>query len=234
MAQQRGMKHHHLNLDVMLSEIHPAKDVNLKECLAIAKHVADLYIRSGFVKRLLKHQELSLQSEVYKIVGGVPLLGKLDVLLSRTIPMDFKTRGWGANYATPHEGYTYRWNENGGEDYPSMMRPEFHDNNEDWFEQMCFYSWMTGGEPDCIIHEVCNTKTGVVFVEHIAKLDKIKQAHLFKQVEMCWEQINTLNVHIEEPTPNMGKCYKYDQMCDVAHRCTKFQELVGYHNGRDK
>lgn len=223
------------------SHIHLAREVSKikcedkDECIAIAKNIATEYIKQGCAERLLKAKTLKMQQTLYRlrdpdICGAlwvpVPLLGRLDADPDDTV-FDWKTRGF-ANPTSPIPGYNKRIHFIHGAQPPHPKQNTFPATREDWAIQIVFYNWLLGKDTyEYIIHELCNTQSGIIWLEHEGTITESFADDLWKRVVKMWENINGLEAEISIPEPAQWRCEKYNTICEASVHCSKYQETLG-------
>lgn len=201
-----------------------------QEWIDTAKKLVDQYIDWDCAKVFLDAKDLQLQKRLYKIQDGVPILGVLDAIPNGIIH-DFKTRGFGKNPTTPTPGYTRRIHFEHGPQPPHPDLQCLVVSKHIWADQMCFYSWLNG-TTGYVIHEICNTTKGIVFVEHKGTIPKSYQDPLWGEVKAMWEKVNQLSIDVE-PNPTKSRCERYGSICNCAINCHKYMETLGDDNQRE-
>lgn len=221
-CKERGMKTPHINI------IHEFASLKAsKEDTDIARALAGFYIKSGGPRILLEAKELYLQRSLYLIKDGVPIFGRLDALVDGVI-FDWKTRGFGANPCSPTSGYNKRIHFEHGEQLAHEKRDLFDIKRRDWAIQILFYNWLIRNkELTYIIHEICNTNSGFIWVEHRDFISGLCEKETWEQVQQMWNMVDQLDIEIQEPQPKTFMCEKYNTLCDVAVQCTKYMETLG-------
>lgn len=227
-CRERGMDPPHINLAREITSLKADK-----ETVDVSRALAGFYIKTGGPKILLEAKELYLQRSLYTVKDNVPLFGRLDALVDGVV-FDWKTRGFGANPCSPSPGYNKRIHFEHGEQVQHPERDMFEIRRRDWATQILFYNWLIrNNERTYIIHEICNTKSGFIWVEHRDFISPLYQDQIWEQVQLMWNKVNQLEIEIDEPQPATFMCEKYGSLCDVAVQCTKYMETLGDDTARE-
>jgi len=201
---------------------------DISKCVEIAREVAKRYIKLKLHRILLNATQLTLQQTIYKNIGSIPMLGKLDACIDG-IPFDWKLKGFNHDIgrATLTPGYDYRCHFEHGIQPPTPSHSLWMSNRK-WAIQLIFYNWLKFNRPArYIIHEIANTKAGIIMVQLQGKIHPKHSNETHKQVQAMWNNINQLEAEIEEPAPSKYKCEMYGTTCDQAINCTKYMEGLG-------
>jgi len=229
LAKKKGINNPILKLDRVFKEIkHEDKDA----VIANAYVVAGQYIKHGLADKLLASQDIKLEQELYRVINGVPILGRLDAILDG-LPFDWKTRGFYSKYtASPHANYAYKVSGISGEVTAPNTTPLFdlEEINPAWATQLIFYNWLVGKFSDFYfrVHEVCHQKKDIIFVEYEGTISDEFANKLFGNVKKMWEQIHDdrYNATIAEPQPSYDLCHEYNCQCEAAVYCKSYERWL--------
>lgn len=221
--------------DDRLSYKHLMKDFDCEQkdkAESIGRDTAVMYIKAGMADRILAKQGfgIKINREVYGHWGTIPILGVMDLILGNT-PFDWKTRGF-SRPTTPTDGYIYSCDHR-GRDVGKSTRYSFplEQDNEDWAYQFVFYNTLLGRPTEdyqAVIHEVVNTKDGVMFYEHDRRIKtdfimKVK-TDLFNM--WSWISNDPFDIEVPKAEPKMSKCEKYNTLCDCACDCEPYKKVL--------
>lgn len=225
-ADELGIEGAQLDVRRIVNEI---KTDDLPKCVEVATEVAKRYIKLNLHARLLNATELTLQQTIYTNIGGVPILGKLDACIDGIV-FDWKLKGFARDTGTASltPGYHKRTHFEHGIQPPHGDRKSLWMSNRKWAIQVIFYNWLKWCSPaEYIIHEIANTKAGIVMVELKGEINKDHSTEIFKRVDAMWTNVNGLDAEIADPTPTKYKCEQYGTVCRQAINCKKYMEGLG-------
>ena len=142
-SKEREINQPHLDLNRAINGIVLIDGVDLQECVDVATDVAKQYIKLRLHNRLLNAKYLTLQQTLFKNIGGVPILGKLDACLDEIV-FDWKLKGFNhiKGRATPTSGYKRRVHFTLGEQPLTHSDSTLWTSNRPWAIQMIFYNWL--------------------------------------------------------------------------------------------
>lgn len=191
-----------------------------RTAISVGKKAAKWYIDKKIPHKLLD-RNIEVDVELYKIHGGVPILGILDMVID-DVPFDFKLRGWTSS-KIPSLTKGYRWRST--DERPHSSSQELEVVNENWAIQMVFYNWLLGNDLyKYVIHELTPNMCGI----HSGVINKVWAKQLFHEVEVMWENLMGQNNYckINEPFPSHRICNAYNILCEGAPYCKAYQIYV--------
>lgn len=230
-ARTRNIRSPILNLDRMLKGC-------TQEAIDVGIRLAKQFILcKTLFEPLINAPEIYIEQEVHRIVGGVPLLGRIDLIVNG-VPLDFKVRGYKSkNTVSPTSGYIgkYVWY---GEPHnqwvnrePNLIPGQLEFSNEDWAVQCYIYCCIVCHLPAVgWIYELCiQPDESLIIVEHNNELSENFMNRIRKELEEMWDKLTDhfYFSHIQEPIPSVRICEAYKTLCDVAHLCKFYKETLG-------
>lgn len=232
-AKKRGMKSQNLVLGNMTRGMTPEEGVNIPEIKKIARNLAKEYIEAGFVRKFLSAKEVTLNAELYKFLGGVPMLGILDATIDGVV-FDWKLRGWPNKTASPYRSYRKRYSSTGKELYSNDDYKSIELCNYKWACQMLWYTWLLGDDDRRYrIHEICRRSNGWELCVHEGLISKKFSDDIRKKVEEVWDNINGLYCDVDDPIPSVRLCESFGKVCDVHDKCSAYCNTLGGDNRED-
>lgn len=224
-ASRTGKLQPHNHIDRLLTDLNCD---NKGDIITKGKSIAKQYIDMGYVDKILgKYGDIDVECNRYSNFGGVPILGKIDMVVDN-VPFDWKTRGWASNYPiSPTKGYSHS-------SHNDRRHPEYglplNVINDRWAIQLTFYNWILGNDNPPIIHEIFPKRDGTVAVsiyDTIIQVGFVNQLRV--ELEEMWETIMGQGIYtdIKEPVPRKSLCEAYNSVCVVAHLCKKYKDTLG-------
>jgi len=223
-VQKRNLDAPHTNLSIALANIDD-------ENRTVAKMAAKAYIKAKLCEPFMDAIDLKVEQELYGRIGGVPILGRLDLIVDG-YPEDFKCRGFNSK-AYPTTGYSKRIDWNLLTDSGQVIAPDEIDEQIDkdyWLVQLCFYNWLLcRTEAKYKIHEICYQPNKLIFVVHEGFIPRSYRLKLMKKVEQMWEAVssNLYYAEIQQPRPSKWTCEKWNTVCKCAPVCTYYKRTLG-------
>jgi hypothetical protein len=195
------------------------------------------YKTSGAYGDLLAEGVIGVELDSYKTIKdtqfkqGIPIFGKPDCKIKDRIA-DFKVNGFGsASGQSPKPGYARIYDAATG-------RGPAHKTNwlpmesiyPDWATQLTIYDWCE--RPDEVIdfrdinvaiEQVVIRPSGIRFASFRTIVSSDYQRGLYAQLEQMWHFIS--NGIFDKPEYHKSKCFSFNKKCEVADRCSAYQEL---------
>lgn len=238
-AKKRGEQTIMTDVSYLINRNIP-KDMR-EEATSTGRMIAEIYIRIGLADELIsKTIEVELERELFTIHENVPILGQLDAIIDRSIPLDWKTRGFAGKYpAYATGGWCRRIDYDFSKDkvVKSIKYPDdkgaYHleSTRKSWVIQQMFYTLLLKQrvEPKFIIHEIARHKDIISFAIHKSQVSIELYKEQWPRVQAMWDAItaNLYTAEIEEPEPHVRKCMMYNTLCEAASRCKFYENTLG-------
>lgn len=237
-AQKRGgvlADRRDCKVNVALAGIKLVDGLDMKrDIIPPSKQLAQEYIANGFADRYINANLLDLNRTLYILFGGIPIYGIVDIIMNDE-PIDLKTRGFASDRTTsPTPGYHTRISSKGENKFEHKLCGEImmEDQREDWAVQLLWYKWMINNSCNAHIEEIVKTASGWDMAQHTLKFSLKFIEDVKKELGLMWENISGLNCDIDPAMPEVFKCEKYNQLCDVAAHCHEYQVTLGHPENR--
>jgi len=229
LARKHNIKSPILHLDRMLVNCQP-DEINL------GKELAKKYVQSKIFQPLLNASEIYLEQETHRVIGGIPLLGRIDIIADGQV-LDLKVRGYKAKTKTsPTSGYCSKWVWH-NEPYnkwidqgTNLVSGLLEKAREEWAVQALFYNWIICQSPmQSWVHEIVIQDTDACLAEHKGEFSDKFIETIRKELEEMWDQLTDhfYFSNIDEPRPAVSVCEAYSSLCDVANLCKYYKETLG-------
>ncbi len=186
------------------------------------------YKESGALAYLEEEGVAMVELDIKRILGGVPIRGKPDIILSDSTVCDWKVNGVGSpRGVSPKPGYSRRIDYSlstgmAQEKIPHKRQNDYlEDINHPWAVQLCIYSFLIGKKPGNElmggIEQLAIRGAKLAITSYRNKISKEFQEDLYDKFVDIWDKIQKGWIPI--PTPSKFKCHKYGRICEVAHLC---------------
>lgn len=212
------------------------------EAVKMGRKICSIYIKLGLADELLQPAtDIQLERELFTIHENIPILGQLDCIINKTIPLDWKTRGFAGKtkaYATGGWDKRIDYDLKKGQVIKKITFPDdqgFHHLEKSrisWAIQQMFYTSLLKQriEPKYIIHEIARHGDVISFAVHNTQLSVEFYKKHWPNVRKMWDALtdDMYSAEIPKPEPNVRRCMAYGTLCEAAYRCKYYENTLGH------
>lgn len=191
-----------------------------------------LYVFSGAYESFIAEGVGLVVADTQKIVNGVPIRGKPDIIMADGTVKDWKTNGVGSRsgaYAKP--GYYRRIDCTIGSSFFEKKPPhpkagqDFELISPQWAKQTCIYSFLMGRKPTdnfkVGIEQVAVHGTKLSICSYEGEMSLQYKMDVWEELKRIWSRLR--RGFLEVPVYSKFRCHAFGRVCEAANDCTAFQ-----------
>lgn len=207
--------------------------VNDQEAIDLGAKLFYLYVNIGCYDRLMKEGISDVHPKAKKILSikdqEILWYCKPDVSKHNGTVCEFKVNGaFSTSGQSPKPGYERCYFDNGEVKFAhSRSMDPLEEIDKDWATQLTVYNWMNVGilpfRPlEAMIEQVSLRPGRIAFASFRLSISAKFQQDLWNRAYGAWKRMHSGD--IPDAIPEPSRCNAYNQICEVADRCTAFQK----------
>lgn len=209
-----------LKLDFLL------KDIKNDDAIKIGSVLCNVYDKCGALKNLIEEGVGFVELDKETLIGGVPLYGKPDAIMSDGTPLDWKTtlrgsvvKGWSrlVTWGTIANAVV--------NDQQSLSVLPLEEINYDWALQVVLYAFLGGHKPGKPlrgrIDYIVMQENSIHVASYNSPIMPNFQLQQIESLQHIWKSVQ--QSQFPPPEYSTHRCLMYGKRCEVADKCSAFQ-----------
>lgn len=206
------------------------ENVSIPEIIPAGKKLAEQYIDSGCLNRLLDDGLEDIEIDFKKVeIFGIPVYCRLDAFMFDLRPVDFKVNGFeSSSGGSIKPGYFRRIRDGHDSGYHRDQGCPMETIDRKWAVQLAFYWWVLHHTEDISgpvsgrIEQVCIKPYKTEFVSYDAPVSTTFSIELKANIQSLWYRV--LKGEFHKPTPSIMLCHPYGHPRDCVNYCPLYKK----------